>query len=57
MSIEPPPLLGKVEAALKLISNGKPPGMDNLPADLIKKWRIWFLKSHFNTISNNLENL
>ena len=36
MSSEPPPLIGEVEAALKLLSNGKSPGMDNLPADLIK---------------------
>ena len=33
---EPPPLLSEVESAIKLLSYGKSPGMDNLPADLIK---------------------
>ena len=33
---EPPPLLCEIEAAIKLLSYGKSPGMDNLPADLIK---------------------
>ena len=33
---EPPPLLSEIEAAIKLLSYGKSPGLDNLPADLIK---------------------
>ena len=33
---EPPPLLAEVENAIKLLSNGKSPGLDNLPAELIK---------------------
>ena len=33
---EPPPLLSEVQSAIKHLSNGKSPGMDNLPADFIK---------------------
>ena len=36
MLIETPPLLSEVEAALKLLRNGKSPGMDNLLAVMIK---------------------
>ena len=33
---EPPPLLHEVEDAIRLLSNGKSPGLDNIPAELIK---------------------
>ena len=33
---EPPPILSEIEHAIKLLSYGKSPGLDNLPADLIK---------------------
>ena len=33
---EPPPLLSEVESAIKHLSSGKTPGMDNLHADFIK---------------------
>ena len=36
MPPEPPPILSEVESAIKMLSYGKSPGLDNLPADLIK---------------------
>lgn len=33
---EPPPLVEEVESAVKHLKNGKSPGLDNIPAELIK---------------------
>jgi hypothetical protein len=33
---EPPPLLSEVESALKRLSSGKSPGLDGIPAELVK---------------------
>ena len=33
---EPPPLLSEVEHAMKRLSTGKSPGLDGIPAELIK---------------------
>ncbi|GFO04978.1 endonuclease-reverse transcriptase [Plakobranchus ocellatus] len=33
---EPPPLIEEVEAAIKKLKNGKTPGLDNIPSELLK---------------------
>ena len=33
---EPPPLLSEVENAMKKLSSGKSPGLDGIPAELVK---------------------
>ena len=38
---EPPPLFHKVEDAIRLLSNGKSPGLDNILAELIKATGIF----------------
>ena len=38
---EPPPLLHEVEDAIRLLSNGKSPGLDNILAELIKATGIF----------------
>ena len=42
---EPPPLLHEVEDAIRLLSNGKSPGLDNIPAELIKATGIFGKKA------------
>ena len=42
---EPPPLLHEVEDAIRLLSNGKSPGLDNLPAEMIKATGIFGKKA------------
>ena len=55
---EPPPLLHEVEDAIKLLSNGKSPGLDNIPAELIKATGVLGKKAIHNLcckIWNTLE--
>ena len=54
---EPPPLLDEVEDAIKSLSRGKSPGLDNLPAELIKASDTFGKKMHSLTHKENLGNM
>ena len=43
---EPSQLLAEVENATQLLSNGKLPGLDNLPEELIKSSDVFWEKMH-----------
>ena len=54
---EPPPLLSEIEAAIKQLGYGKSPGLDNLPADLLKNTGDFGKKKYSPPMFKNLVNL